>query len=117
MPWQRIFEESLIRLLEQGEKKIMATLAVGLLSAAPGLLMSIGHLVHGVEHLFGHGQPDVGIKKKDLVIGMIEDMLDSWNTLSGVTKQPQLPKDALRGHAAQIIDALVGLYNDMGIFT
>ncbi len=94
----------------------MATMALGLLTAAPTLIQGIASLVHGIEHLFGKGS---GAAKKAAVMSAFQGGIDSYNAVAGAAtglKLPGVSKDAQKSFG-NLIDAIVAFYHDTGIFT
>lgn len=80
------------------------------LSSLVGVLPFVGSIVQGIEALFGHGS---GADKKAAAIQAVQAGLGAYSAVSGVsTSNSNLPADL-----GALIDAVVAVYNDLGIFT
>lgn len=94
----------------------MASIAFGLLSAAPTIISGVASLVHGIEGLFGKGN---GAAKKAAVLSAFQGGIEAYGAVAGALPQSKLPQ--ISGDAQKatetLIDAVVGFYNALGIFT
>lgn len=93
----------------------MASIAFGLLSAAPTIISGVASLVHGIEHLFGKGN---GTAKKAAVLSAFQGGIEAYGAVAGALPNSKLPQ--ISGTAEKslegLIDAIVAFYNDLGIF-
>jgi hypothetical protein len=93
----------------------MATLAIGLLTEAPAMISGVAAMVHGVESLFGKGN---GAAKKAAVQAAVGGAVQAYNsgdTATG-TKLPQINAPDFQAALGALIDAIVGVYNSLGVF-
>ncbi len=93
----------------------MATLALGLLSEAPAMVSGVAAMIHGIEGLFGKGN---GKAKKAAVLGAVSGAVSAYNAVpaSGVTKLPSIDAPDFQAALANLIDAIVEVYNALGVF-
>lgn len=94
----------------------MATMALGLLTAAPTIIQGVASLVHGIEHLFGKGS---GAAKKAAVMSAFQGGIEAYNGVAGVAtglKLPAISSDAQKAFG-DLVDAIVAFYNATGIFS
>lgn len=94
----------------------MASIAFGLLSAAPTIITGVASLVHGIEHLFGKGN---GSAKKAAVISAFQGGIEAYGAVAGAlpgAKLPQLTGETQKAFEG-LVDSIVSFYNAIGIFT
>lgn len=94
----------------------MATMALGLLTAAPTIVQGISSLVHGIEHLFGKGS---GSAKKAAVLSAFQGGIEAYNAVASAAtglKLPPVSGDTEKAFG-DLVDAIVAFYNATGIFT
>jgi hypothetical protein len=94
----------------------MATMALGLLTAAPTIIQGVASLVHGIEHLFGKGS---GAAKKAAVLSAFSGGIEAYNGVASAAtglKLPGISGDAQKSFG-DLVDAIVAFYNATGIFT
>jgi len=93
----------------------MAAMAFGLLSAAPTIISGVASLVHGIEGLFGKGN---GAAKKAAVLNAFSGGIEAYSAAAGALPNLKLPQMSSAAAPAfgQLVDAIVGFYNALGIF-
>lgn len=93
----------------------MATLAIGLLTEAPAMISGVASMVHGIEGLFGKGN---GAAKKAAVQAAVSGAVSAYNAVpaAGVTKLPSINAPDFQAALGQLIDAIVAVYNSLGVF-
>ena len=93
----------------------MASIAVGLLGAAPTLIQGVASLVHGIESLFGKG---TGSAKKAAVLSAFNGAVQAYSGVAGALPGVKLPQMSGAAETAfgKLVDAIVGFYNATGIF-
>jgi hypothetical protein len=94
----------------------MASIALGLLGAAPTIITGITNLVHGIEALFGKGN---GAAKKAAVLSAFSGGIDAYTAAAGAMPQVKLPKfsgDTEKAFSS-LVDAIVAFNNAMGLFS
>jgi len=93
----------------------MATMALGLLTAAPTIIQGISSLVHGIENIFGKGN---GKAKKAAVLQAFQGGLSAYSAVAQNATGLNLPK--ISGDSEQafsdLVDAIVKFNNAIGIF-
>lgn len=86
---------------------------MGVLTTIIGVLPYVGSIVQGIESLFGHGG---GGDKKQAAMGAISAGLNVYSSITG-NRAVVADAPTLESHIGQLIDAVVLVYNDLGIFT
>lgn len=93
----------------------MAALALGLLPELPVIIPLITDVVHMVEGLFGK-KPGTGASKKSLALNIIQDGLGAYGAIAPVFGGTSVDSAKISADISAAIDAIVTLYNDMGVF-
>jgi uncharacterized membrane protein HdeD (DUF308 family) len=94
----------------------MASMALGLLTAAPTIVQGIASLVHGIENIFGKGS---GAAKKAAVLSAFQGGVQAYQAVATTATGLNLPKMSGDTETAfsNLIDAIVAFNNAVGIFT
>jgi hypothetical protein len=93
----------------------MATLALGLLTAAPTIIQGVSSLVHGIENIFGKGS---GAAKKAAVVQAFQGGVEAYNATAAAAtglKLSPVGGDTQKAFG-DLVDAIVTFYNAIGIF-
>lgn len=93
----------------------MASIAIGLLGAAPTIIQGVASLVHGIENLFGKG---TGAAKKAAVLSAFNGAVQAYTGVAGALPNVKMPQLSGASEAAfgTLVDAIVGFYNATGLF-
>ncbi len=93
----------------------MAALALSLLGSAPTIIQGVAGLVHGIEHLFGHG---AGNAKRAAVLQAFQGGVEAYNAVAASATGLKLPQMDGKAQDAlgNLIDAIVAFYNATGVF-
>ena len=84
---------------------------MGLLALLPTLLPFAIDAITGIEKLFGHGH---GVDKKTTAVAVVGDGLNIFNTVKGGT---QINTSDVQNEINLIIETVVAVLNNLGIFT
>lgn len=91
----------------------MATIAVGLITAAPAIYQSIVGVVHAVENIFGHGN---GASKKQAALAMSGDLLNIFSSVAPTMGLTGAGTSEVQSTLSNLIDAIVAFNNASGVF-
>lgn len=91
----------------------MATVALGLLAAAPQIIQGITGVVHAVERIFGHGQ---GGSKKQAALAMSSDLLNIYSAIAPTAGLTGAGTSQVESALSNLIDSIVAFYNASGVF-
>ena len=102
----------------------MAAAALGVLSAVTSGISLFGEvyplvkdLVYNVESLFGKLPGKQGPSKKAAASAAVTDLVNTYVSAAAQVKgMPSVDMTSLQGHINQLIEAIVGIANDIGDF-